>query len=139
MAVIGARPATGPWIFGRRTRSRVQSRPRRTTRARIYVGAGRRVRQQVEIRGLLIAIAAAAALAFFYLSQSTHVAATGYEIDRLESILADRRAEGQSLIWQIGQARSPATIDQRARDDLRLVPLETDAVRFAPLAADTAD
>jgi hypothetical protein len=93
----------------------------------------------VEIRAVLIGITAAAALGFFYLSQSTRVAATGYEIDRLETTLAERRAEQQSLIWQIGQARSPATVEQRARKDLHLVPLPPDDVRFAPLATATAD
>lgn len=83
------------------------------------------------MRPLLVAIAVAAALAFFYLSQSTHVAATGYEIDSLEATLAHRRADQQQLIWAIGQARSPAEITRRARSELRLVPLEEGAVTFA--------
>jgi hypothetical protein len=79
-----------------------------------------------------VAIVVAAALALFYLSQSTHVAATGYEIDTLQASLAERRAEQQQLIWAIGQARSPAEITRRARSELRLVPLEPGAVTFAP-------
>jgi hypothetical protein len=37
----------------------------------------------MDVRPLLVAIALAAALAIFYLSQSTGVAARGYEIDNL--------------------------------------------------------
>ena len=88
---------------------------------------------------MLIAIVVAATLAFFYLSQSTHVAATGYEIDALESTLTERRAEQQQLIWAIGQARSPAEISRRAITELRLVPLEDGAVTFAPSASQPAD
>ena len=84
-------------------------------------------------------IVVAAGLALFYLSQSTRVAATGYEIDTLEATLAERRAERQQLIWAIGQARSPAEITRRAREDLDLVPLEDGAVNFAPSANPPAD
>jgi hypothetical protein len=84
-------------------------------------------------------IVVAAGLALFYLSQSTRVAATGYEIDALEAALADRRADQHQLIWAIGQARSPAEITQRATDELRLIPLEDGAVTFAPSASQPAD
>jgi len=85
---------------------------------------------------LLIAIAAAAGLALFYLSQSTHVAAIGYQIDALESRAAALRAEQQQLILQIGEARSPGTISQRAVSSLQLVPIRQDAIRFAPTSTD---
>lgn len=84
-------------------------------------------------------IVIAAGLGLFYLSQSARVAATGYEIDTLETELAARRAEQQQLIWEIGRARSPAEITERARTDLRLVPLEDGAVTFAPSATQPAD
>lgn len=84
-------------------------------------------------------IAVAAGLALFYLSQSTHVAATGYEIDALEATLAEHRAEQEQLILAIGKARSPAEIAQRARTELRLIPLEDGAVLFAPSASHPAD
>jgi hypothetical protein len=83
------------------------------------------------VRPLLVTIAVAAALAFFYLSQSTRVAATGYEIDALEARLAEVRANQQQLIWAIGQARSPAEITREAERGLRLVPLEHSAVTYA--------
>ena len=86
-----------------------------------------------------MAIVVAAGLALFYLSQSTRVAATGYEIDALEATLSARRAEQQQLIWAIGEARSPAEITRRARAELRLVPLEDGAVTFAPSASPSAD
>ena len=101
--------------------------------------SSRRVARTVDVRPLLVAIVVAAGLALFYLSQSTRVAATGYEIDALESTLAQRHSEQQQLIWAIGQARSPAEITHRARAELRLVPLEDGAVTFALSADQPAD
>ena len=138
MAVIGARPATNPWFLGRRSRPRPRPRPQTARRARRY-SAGRRLAPRIDVRPLLMAIVVAAGLGLFYLSQSTRVAATGYEIDALESTLAQRHAEQQQLIWAIGQARSPAEITERAKSDLRLVPLEDGAVTFAPSASQPAD
>ena len=140
MAVIGARPASGPWFWGRHVRPR--SRPRRRARhsgVGRRIAAGRRVSQQLDVRAMLIAIVAAAALAFFYLSQSSHVAATGYEIDQLEADLARSVAEQQQLLLQIGNARSPAEITRRARVELHLVPLEDGAVRFVSPQSGSAD
>lgn len=133
MAVTGARPATTPWYLGgrRTTRARPRSRPQSARRAR-RGSARSRITAPADVRPLLVAIVVAAALALFYLSQSTHVAATGYEIDALQASLAEERAEQQQLIWAIGQARSPAEITRRARVELRLVPLEPGAVTFAP-------
>ena len=138
MAVIGARPATSPWIFGRRSRPRPRTRPQPTRRSRRTIAA-RGVPRRLDVRPLLVLIVVAAGLALFYLSQSTRVAATGYEIDTLEATLAERRADQQQLIWAIGQARSPAEITRRAREDLDLVPLEDGAVTFAPSANRPAD
>lgn len=139
MAVIGARPATSPWFLGRRAaRPRHRTRPqpaRRVRRTRMSSRLGARV----DVRPFVMAIVVAFALALFYLSQSTRVAATGYEIDALSATLAERRAEQQQLIWAIGQARSPAEITRRAQSDLRLVPLEEGAVLFAPSASQPAD
>jgi hypothetical protein len=91
------------------------------------------------VSGFLIAIAVAAALALFYLTQSSHVAATGYEIDNLQTTLAQARAQQQQLIWEIGRAQSPVQIEDRARKELRLVPLAPGAVRFAPRSIDSTD
>lgn len=98
-----------------------------------------RVGTRFDVRPVLIAIVVASALAFFYLSQSTRVAATGYEIDALEATLAQVHGDQQQLIWAIGQARSPAEITRRAQSDLRLVPLEEGAVTFAPSASQPTD
>jgi len=130
MSVIGARPATTPWFLGGRPRTRPRTRPQTARRARRNRGTSR-IATPSDIRPLLVAIVVAAALAIFYLSQSTRVAATGYEIDALQASLAERRAEQQQLIWAIGQARSPAEITRRARVELRLVPLDAGAVTFA--------
>jgi hypothetical protein len=129
MAVIGARPAS-PWFLGRRGRPRPRTRPQPARRGR-GSAVVRRVERRVDVRPILVAIVVAAALAFFYLSQSTRVAATGYEIDALEARLAATRAEQQQLIWAIGQARSPAEITRRAQRELRLVPIEQGAVTYA--------
>ena len=138
MAVIGARPAATPWFLGRRSRPRPRTRPQPARRGR-RSSAGRRIGPRIDVRPVLVAIVVAAGLALFYLSQSTRVAATGYEIDALEATLAQRHAEQQQLVWAIGQARSPAEITQRARAELRLVPLEDEAVTFAPSASQPAD
>ncbi len=134
MAVIGARPATGiPW-FGGRTRSRVRPRPAPRVALR---GAARRGREMTSIRGFLAVIVAAAGLGLFYLSQSTHVAATGYLIEDLDARLGAVRAEQERLTWEIARAQSPAVIERRALEELRLVPLDHDVIRFAPASTET--
>ena len=138
MAVIGARPATGPWFLPGRGRLRPRTRPQPARRGR-RGRASRRSESRLDVRPLLVAIVVAAALGLFYLSQSTRVAATGYEIDALEAQLAERRAAQQQLLLAIGQAQSPAEITRRARSELRLVPIAHDAVIYAPEPTDPAD
>jgi cell division protein FtsB len=87
---------------------------------------------RVDASSLVALMGAAVLLALFYLTQSTQVAAMGYEIARLEAELAERRAAQQQLIWEIGRARSPGEIEARARSELRLKPLKPDVIRFAP-------
>ena len=87
---------------------------------------------------MLVTIAAAAGLCLFYLSQSTHVAALGYQIDGLQASLADLRAEEQQLTYEIGIARSPSTIQVEAHNELQLVPLDPTVVRFATRSIDPA-
>jgi hypothetical protein len=86
-----------------------------------------------------MAIVVAVALAIFYLSQSTGVAARGYEIDTLALTLAERRAEQQQLITAVAQARSPAEIVRRARFQLGLQSLDGSAVTFATPTDTSAD
>ena len=81
--------------------------------------------------GALIGIAAAAGLAFFHLSQSSHVAAMGYEMTDLRAQLARVRAEQQQLILQISESRSPAVIEHLAKSTLGLAPLAPSDVTFA--------
>lgn len=88
--------------------------------------------------GILAVIAAAALLALFYLSQSSHVAATGYEIDALQARIAALRADQQQLTYRIAEARSPAVIERVARGKLRLMPLPANSVTFAePTSTDS--
>ncbi|HEX2765794.1 MAG TPA: hypothetical protein VHR55_04050 [Candidatus Limnocylindria bacterium] len=139
MAIIGARPATGPWFLPGRARPRPRPRRRPQTASGARRGGVRRIARRIEVRPYLVAIVMAAALAFFYLSQSTGVAARGYEIDALEARLAEARAEQQQLMWSIGEARSPAEITKRARNDLDLVPLPAEAITYAPRQDEPAD
>jgi cell division protein FtsL len=139
MAVIGARPATGPWFLPGRARPRPRPRRPQVARGARRGGVRRRVARRIEVRPYLLAILVAAGLAFFYLSQSTGVAATGYEIDALEARLSEVRAEQQQLVSDIGEARSPAEIVRRAREQLDLVPLPADVVTYAPPQDDPAD
>jgi hypothetical protein len=127
MAIVGARPATIIGPFGRRARARPQ--PARHVRRRS--GAGRRNREVSGAGSLLLAILAAAMLALFYLSQSGHVAATGYQINELQERLAELRADQQQLTYRIAQARSPAVIERVARFRLGLAPIPIDSVTFA--------
>jgi hypothetical protein len=93
----------------------------------------------MDVRPLLVAIIVAAALAIFYLSQSTGVAARGYEIDDLAVTLAARRADQQQLIMAVAQARSPAEITRRARFQLGLLPLDGSVITFATPSEHSAD
>ncbi|MGH2357837.1 MAG: hypothetical protein ACRDGJ_07455, partial [Candidatus Limnocylindria bacterium] len=128
------------FLGGPRPRPRRRPQPRvRGVRRAQGAGAGRRVARRFEVRGLLVGIAASAGLALFYLSQSGHVAATGYEIERLHATLAERRAEQQQLILRIGHARSPAEIARRAITRLHLVPLDPAVVTFARPSTEPTD
>ena len=128
MALIGARPATGIGILRRRARARPRPTSAPRPRARRIPG-GREALNS--LTAVLIAIAAAVGLGLFYLSQSTHVSAIGYQIDRLHAQVDGLRAEQQSLVFQIGEARSPTTISTRAQTELSLVPIDPAVVRFA--------
>ena len=135
MAIVGARPATGIGIARRRPRVRARpaapSRPRARRVARSRSAA-------TSISTVLVSIAAAAGLCLFYLSQSTHVAALGYQIDSLQARVADLRAEQQQLTFQIGEARSPSTVEAKAHSELQLVTLDPAVVRFATRSIDPA-
>jgi hypothetical protein len=130
VAIVGARPASGIGLLGRR--SRIRPQPARQVRRRS--GAGRR-REMTGAGGWLAVIAAGALLALFYLTQSAHVAATGYEINSLEQRVAELRADQQQLIYRIAEARSPAVIERVARGRLQLQPLPVESVTFADAPA----
>ncbi|MFN2483746.1 MAG: hypothetical protein ABR509_02250 [Candidatus Limnocylindria bacterium] len=145
MAVMGARPA--PVVaLPARPRIRAATRRRRAPGVRSpsrtvvrHVGAGRRLARNYNASTTLIVIAAAACLALFYLSQSTHVAAIGYEVDEMEAQLADVRAERQQLILEISEARSPAVIERRALEHLGLRPIDEARITFATPPVELAD
>lgn len=135
MAIVGARPATGIGLV--RRRPRVRTRPAALTRTRARRVARNRGAVS-SISTVLVAIAAAAGLSLFYLSQSTQVAALGYQIDTLQARAAALQAEQQQLTFQIGEARSPSTVAVKAQNDLELVSLDPAVVRFATRSIDSA-
>ena len=69
-------------------------------------------------------------LAALYLTQSSRIASTGYEIERLEARLEQLEADRQALLLQIGRAQSPATIEARAAQ-LGLTAIPETSVHFA--------
>jgi cell division protein FtsB len=128
MAIIGARPATGIGVLRRRPRVRPRPAHRARSRPRRLAVRGDAL---TSLSAVLVAIAAAAGLGLFYLSQSTHVAAIGYQIDDLRAQVEKLRAEQQQLTFQIGEARSPSTVEERAHQELQLITLDPAVVRFA--------
>ncbi|RPH37146.1 MAG: hypothetical protein EHM90_00140 [Chloroflexi bacterium] len=135
MAAIGARPAgvLGDIDWGFR-------RPLRNTRS-ARAARGYRLRRTSSRRraaGLslaLVMIVVSAMLAALYLTQSSRIASTGYQVQRLEAQLGQLEAERQALLLQIGQAQSPATIEARA-SELGLTPLPDASVHFASPLSD---
>jgi hypothetical protein len=139
MAVAGARPATRIGVLGRRSHPRPRRVPQVRRRGAERPGSARRALRRARttsISTLLVAITAAAGLCLLYLGQSTHVAAMGYEIDSLQSRIAGLQAQQQRLIVQIGQARSPSVIEERAQYRLHLAPIDPSRVVFAPSSSD---
>ena len=134
MAVMGARPArTLPLGIPRPARRA----PQRTARPPVHRAAIRRHAEASGVTELLLVILGAACLALFYLSQSTHVAATGYEIAALEAQLDLVQAQQQQLILDISEARSPAVVEQAARR-LGLRPIDESRISFASPPASPA-
>lgn len=132
MAAIGARPAgvLGDIDWGLRRPLRPRTAPRgyrlrRTSRRRRAAG----------LSLALVVIIVSAMLASLYLTQSSRIASTGYEMERLEARLEVLEAERQALLLQIGQAESPATIEARA-GELGLTPLPPASVHFASPSPD---
>ena len=140
MAVMGAHPARADALPVRRRHRAVATLPAAPEAARPAVVRRAATRRRAEadgISGFLLAIAAAACVALFYLSQSTHVAATGYQIDELEAELGRVRAEQQQLILEISAARSPAQLE-RAALELGLRPISEERISFAQPSAASA-
>jgi hypothetical protein len=140
MAVIGARPAgvLGDLRWGIRFGPRAGSgRPRSGPAARGYRlrRTSLRRRRAANLSLALVVITVAALLASLYLTQSSRIASTGYEMTRLEAQLDLLLAERQALLLQIGQAQSPASIEARAAA-LGLTPLSGTSVHFASPLSD---
>lgn len=134
MAVIGARPAgvLGDLDWGIRR----PLRTRRATAARGYrLKRASSRRRAASLSLALVVILVSALLASLYLVQSSRIATTGYEIERLEAQLDQLEADRQMLLLQIGQAQSPATVEARAAE-LGMKPLTDASVQFAAPLSD---
>ncbi len=133
MAAIGARPAgvLGDIDWGLRR----PLRPRTAERSYRLRRTSSRRRRAAGLSLALVVITVSALLASLYLTQSSRIASTGYEMERLEARLEILDAERQALLLQIGQAESPATIEARA-EELGLAPLPPASVQFASPSSD---
>lgn len=133
MAVIGARPAglLGDLGWGGRRLPRSSAGP---GTVRLRRTAFRR-RRAAGLSLALVVIGVAALLASLYLTQSSRIASTGYEMTRLEARLGALKAERQELLLAIGRAESPATIEARAVE-IGLIPLSGESVYFASPLSD---
>jgi cell division protein FtsB len=129
MAAIGARPAGVLGDIDFRVRRPLAKRAARSSRGyRLRRVSSRRRAASLSLA--LVAIAVSAMLAALYLTQSSRIASTGYEIERLEARLEQLAADRQALLLQIGQAESPAIIEARAAQ-LGLTPLPDASVHYA--------
>jgi cell division protein FtsL len=128
MAVIGARPAGVLGDIDFRIRRPLDKRARSRRGYRLRRVSSRRRAASLSLA--LVVIVVAALLAALYLTQSSRIASTGYQIERLEVRLAELEAERQTLLLQVGQAQSPATIERRAAE-LGLTPIPDASVHFA--------
>jgi hypothetical protein len=135
MAVIGARPAglLGDLRGSARRPTRSPAGPKPGS-IRLRRTALRR-RRAAGLSLALVIIGLAALLASLYLTQSSRIASTGYEITVLETRLDALQAERQELLLEIGRAQSPATIEARAVE-IGLTPLSAGSVQFASPLSD---
>lgn len=117
MAVYeGARPRPG-LVLPHRPTSRSTVLPRRRLR-----GAVRAQRRPRRVGIILGAIVVAFLLAFFSLSQTVRVAATGYEAERLRTTIEQLDARARDLRSDLNRlGREPAI--RKEATDLGLVPL----------------
>jgi len=135
MAVIGARPASvlGDLRWGVRRPPRPRTGP--TTGGYRLRRTALRRRRAAGLSLALVVIGVAVLLSSLYLTQSSRIASTGYEITSLEARIEILQAERQELLLQIGQAQSPATIEARAIQ-LGLTTLSGASVHFASPLSD---
>ena len=73
---------------------------------------------------ILTAAAIIAAVCVIYLSQVTAVTSANYTLQALQSHHVELQRRHDDLQLQIGKAQSETTIDARARNELRMVPLD---------------
>src|SRR6476646_7561431 len=73
---------------------------------------------------VLTAVAIIAAVCVIYLSQVTAVTTANYTLQALQSKHTELQRQHDDLQLQIGQAQSQTTIESKARDKLKMVPLD---------------
>jgi cell division protein FtsB len=74
---------------------------------------------------ILTAVAIIAAVCIIYLSQVTAVTEANYTLQALQSTHTDLQRRHDDLQLQIGKAQSETTIEAKARNDLKMVPLDS--------------
>lgn len=65
-----------------------------------------------------------------YLVQTSHVASLGYEVSRLERERLDKSLENQKLTYDIARQQSLPAIEQIAREELGMEPVEQTGTRL---------
>jgi hypothetical protein len=73
---------------------------------------------------ILTAVAIIAAVCIIYLSQVTAVTDANYTLQALQSTHTDLQRQHDDLLLQIGKAQSETTIEAKARNVLKMVPLD---------------
>jgi cell division protein FtsB len=69
-------------------------------------------------------VAIIAAVCVIYLSQVTAVTNANYTLQALQATHNDLQRKHDDLQLQIGKAQSETTIEKKARNDLKMVPLD---------------
>ncbi|MEO8285942.1 MAG: hypothetical protein ABI670_05865 [Chloroflexota bacterium] len=83
---------------------------------------------------VLTAVAIIALVCVIYLSQVTAVTNANYKLQSLESTHVDLQRAHDDLQLQIGRAQSQSVIEAKARDKLKMVPLDN-KYSYLPIAS----
>jgi cell division protein FtsL len=94
--------------------------------------AGRRLNNAATFLVVALAIATVGLL---YLVQTSKVAGLGYTVTRLEQERVERSLENQQLSYQIAQLQALPRVEEMAREQLEMGPVEDDIYLSVPRPA----